>query len=485
MIQKTLLATLVLAAITGCTVGPDYQGAPQVAGKTLAAGRLAHDQPARPDAPPAAQWWHSLGDAQLDTLVNQALAHSPTLAEAEARLRQSRAGLASEQAAGRPKVSANATMLRMRSPDVSQFAGGEGGGGGRGPLSLYLADFDASWEVDLFGGTRRAIEAADASAAASAAQLADAQVQLAAEVVQAYVDLRDRQQRLALVDASSELEQQVLELTRQRRSRGVASELQLEQVITQADTTRSQRLPLQAQIVESLDQLALLCGQEPGELDAQLQASAALPSVPAQVPLADPAAMLKARPDIRAAERQLASANAQIGEKTADWFPKLSLLGDLGFSAADPGHLARKDNATWLLVPRLTWNALDFGRVKASVEGAEAGRDLALAQYRGTVLQALRDADSALVRYGHQRESVVLLRGIQASAERAAELTRQRYRAGTASTLDWLDAERTRFDAQQNRVAGDAQLLKDFAALHKSLGLGWDDAGSSRELQRL
>lgn len=473
MIQKTLLATLVLAAITGCTVGPDYQGAPEVAGKTLAANRLAHDTRTEAAAPAVAQWWHGLGDAQLDALVNQALADSPTLAEAQARLRQSRAGLASEQAAGRPKMSANATMLRMRSPDVSQFTGGEGGGG-RGPLSLYLADFDASWEVDLFGGTRRAIEAADASAGASAAQLADAQVQLAAEVVQAYVDLRDRQQRLALVDASSELEQQVLELTRQRRSRGVASELQLEQVITQADTTRSQRLPLQAQIVESLDQLALLCGLEPGELDARLQAPDALPSVPAQVPLADPAALLKARPDVRAAERQLASANAQIGEKTADWFPKLSLYGDLGFSAGDPGHLARKDNATWLVVPRLTWNALDFGRVKASVEGAEAGRDVALAQYRHTVLDALRDADSALARYGHQRENVVLLRGIQASAERAAELTRQRYRAGTASTLDWLDAERTRFDAQQNRVSGDAQLLRDFAALHKSLGLGWE-----------
>ncbi|MFK0091878.1 efflux transporter outer membrane subunit [Pseudomonas sp. NPDC090592] len=474
MIRKTLLATLVLAAINGCTVGPDYQGAPDLAENTLAAGRLAHDARAVPSAPPVAQWWHGLADTQLDALVEQAFAHSPTLAEAEARLRQSRAGLASERAAGRPKLTANATMLRMRSPDTSQFTGGEGGGGGgRGPLSLYLADFDASWEVDLFGGTRRAIEAADASAAASAAQLADAQVQLAAEVVQAYVDLRDRQQRLALVEASSELETQVLDLTRQRRSQGVASELQLEQVITQADTTRAQRLPLQAQIVESLDQLAMLCGQEPGELDAQLQAPVALPTVPAQVPLADPAAMLKARPDIRAAERQLASANAQIGEKTADWFPKLSLLGDLGFSAADPGHLARKGNATWLVVPRLTWNALDFGRVKASVEGAEAGRDLALAQYRGTVLDALRDADSALARYGHQRENVLLLRGIQASAERAAELTRQRYRAGTASTLDWLDAERTRFDAQQNRVTGDAQLLKDFAALHKSLGLGW------------
>lgn len=473
-IRKTLLATLILAAAGGCTVGPDYQGAPDVANKTLSAGHLPHDQRDQPGAPPVAQWWLGLGDDQLDALVADALAHSPDIAQAQARLRQSRAGLRGQQAAARPTASANATMLRMRSPDLSQFSGDEGGGGGgRGPLSLYMADFDASWEADLFGGTRRAIEAAAASADASAAQLADAQVELVAEVVQAYTDLRDRQSRLALVDASVDLEQQILDLTRQRRERGVASELQLEQVFTQTETTRAQRLPLQAQIVESLDQLAMLCGREPGELDAHLSAPREWPRIPAQVPVADPARLLKARPDIRAAERNLASANAQIGEKKADWFPKLSLYGDLGFSAGDPGHLARKDNATWLALPRLTWNALDFGRVKASIEEAEGGRDLALEQYRGTVLDALRDADTSLARYGHQRENVVMLRDIQASAERAANLTRQRYRAGTASTLDWLDAERTRFDAQQNRVSGDAQLLKDFAALHKSLGLGW------------
>lgn len=477
MIRNTWLTTLILAAplilLGGCTVGPDYQGAPQVTGKPLAA-HLAHDRHNLPTTPAVAQWWLSLGDQPLDRLISEALANSPDIAQARARLRQSRAGLSSQQAAARPKVSSNATMLRMRSPDLSQFSEGEGSGGGRGPLSLYLVDFDASWEVDLFGGTRRAIEAAGASSEASAAQLADAQVQLVAEVVQAYADLRDRQARLALVNASVDIEQQVLELTRQRRSQGVASELQLEQVFTQSETTRAQRLPLQAQIIESLDQIALLCGLPPGELDTRLASARPLPKIPAQVPVANPAQLLRARPDIRNAERNLASATAQIGEKTADWFPKLGLTGDLGFSAGDPGHLARKSNATWLAMPRLTWNVLDFGRVKAGIEEAEGGRDLALAQYRGTVLGALRDADTALARYGHQRENVVMLSDIQASAERAASLTRQRYRAGTASTLDWLDAERTRFEAQQNRVAGDAQLLKDFAGLHKSLGLGWE-----------
>ncbi len=466
---RRLLLPMTLIALAGCTVGPDYQGPPQVAAPSLAAGRLPHAPLALPTAPAPARWWQALGDAQLDALIDTALTSSPDLASAEARLRQSRAGLHSEQASGRPKVDAGATLLRMRSPNTSAL----GYDSGRGPLSLYLASFDASWEVDLFGGTRRAVEAASASADASAAQLADSQVRLAAEVVQAYVDLRDRQARLALVEASAATEDQALDLTQQRRARGVASQLQLEQVLTQADTTRARRLPLQAEIIQALDQLAALSGLAPGELDARLAAPQPLPQVPATVPLADPAALLKARPDVRVAERQLASSQARIGEQTAGWFPKLSLYGSLGFSAGDPSHLARSDNATWLAVPRLTWNALDFGRVAASVNSAEAGRDEALAHYQAVVLEALRDADTALARYGHQRENVVLLRDIEASATRAASLTGQRYRAGTASTLDWLDAERTRFEAEQNRIAGDAQLLKDFTSLHKALGLGW------------
>ncbi|WP_248767016.1 efflux transporter outer membrane subunit [Pseudomonas sp. MWU12-2345] len=472
MIDRTLISALIVGLLAGCTVGPDYHGAPAVAEKTVAAGRFAHADPVAVSTPAVAHWWHELGDAQLDSLVETALNDSSDIRVAQARLRQARAGLHGQQAAELPKMSANATAIRMRSPDLSSLTGQQSSGG-RGPLSLYLTDFDASWEVDMFGGTRRAIEAASASADASAESLADAQVQLAAEVVQAYVGLRDQQTRLALVDASAGLEAQVVDLTRQRRSRGVASQLQLEQVTTQWQTTRAQRLPLQAQIIESLDQLAVLCDLEPGELDGRLGQPGALPSVPASVPVADPAAVIKSRPDIRAAERQLAASTAQVGEKKADWFPKLSLTGDLSFSAAAPSHLVRTDNATWLLVPRLTWNALDFGRVAADVDSAEGGVDEARAHYRGVVLGALRDADTALARYGHQRENVVLLRDIEASSARAASLTRERYDAGTASTLDWLNAERTRFDAEQNRVSGDSELLKDFASLHKALGLGW------------
>ncbi len=189
--------------------------------------------------------------------------------------------------------------------------------------------------------------------------------------------------------------------------------------------------------------------------------------------MGDPATLLKQRPDIRAAEFRLISKNAQIGQHEADWFPKLTLIGDLGFSSSEPGHLVRSQSFMWIGAPFITWNILDFGKNKATVEGARAGYEEAEAKFESTVLGALRDANVALSRYGHQRDNVVSLRRVEDSATRAAELTEQRYHAGTTSALDWLDAERTRFSAEQNRIAGDAELIKYYVSLQKSLGLGW------------
>jgi len=472
------LRTLAVASallVAGCTVGPDYHGAPEVAGDAMRTGAYPHaGSGVEAHTPGVARWWTALDDAQLTALIDDAIAHSPDIRAAQAKVRQSRASLRSHEADLLPKGTVDMTMLRTRSPDLSLLGGNNGSASsGRGPLDLYMAGFDASWEVDLFGGTRRAVEAASADADAASEDLADAHVQLAAEVAQTYVALRDQQARLALVRDSAQIEGEMLDLTRQRRAGGVASELDVERLVTQVEQTQSRVLPLEADVIESLDQLALLTGRAPGALDAELKTAKALPSVPAKVAIGDPTALMQARPDIRAAERRLASQNAQIGVQTANWFPKLSIMGELGYSALDPGHLVRKENFSWLALPRLQWNVLDFGRVQAGVDGAKAGRDQAQAKYESAVLTALRDADVALSRYGHQRENVYRLRSVEASATRAATLTRQRYRAGTASTLDWLDAERTRFSAEQDRIAGDAQLLKSFVTLQKALGLGW------------
>ena len=361
-----------------------------------------------------------------------------------------------------PKSSATAAALYTGSGDSQTDA-----------THLYLSGFDASWELDIFGASRRAVEAASAEADAVQADLADAHVQLAAEVGQAYIGLRDQQQRLRIARQSEQLERQLLDFTGQRLAQGTASELDRERIATQVETTRAASIALELEVIESLDELALLSGLEPGALDTRLGTEAALPALPAMVNIGDPAQLLQQRPDIRAAERRLASSTAQIGEHKAAAFPRVSLFGSLSFSASAPGHLLRKDNLSALGVPYLQWNWLDFGRVQAQVKQAEAGRDEALARYRSSVLGALRDADVALARYGNERQRRGTLGRVETSAVRASTLTEQRYRAGTSSVLDWLDAERTRYRAEQDRVHSDGQLIKDYIALQKSLGLGW------------
>lgn len=479
-------------ALPGCTVGPDYRGAPEVAKDAVHANAFVRASAAGvTSAHVPSRWWDTLNDPQLNALIDAALANNQDLRAAQARLRQSRAQLQQQRASNMPTVSADAAAVRMREPDLSGLqssqqsssSGNNGSTGqtaqstntsqGRGPLQLYTAGFDASWEIDLFGGTRRAIEAASAQAQAVDADLADTQVSLAAEVAQAYIDLRSQQQRLILANQSAALEQKTLDLIRQQRERGVVTDSDVERQTTQVENTKATLIPLDEQITESLDQLAVLTGQAPGALDKELSASAPLPVMPASVSVDDPATMLQQRPDIRAAERRIAASNAQIGQRTADLFPKVKLLGFIGTDAANPGHLLRKNAFTWLGAPYLQWDVLDFGRTRSGIRQAEASRDEAEANYSQTVLAALQDANNALSRYGHQRESVTRLQQIEASADRSSTLMQQRYQAGASSLIDLLDTQRTQFSAQQNLVQGRADLLKDFVSLQKSLGLGW------------
>lgn len=467
-------AAALSASLAGCAVGPDYHQAPPVAQASLAAPAYVRAPAAGVVAQPApSDWWQGLRDPQLTALIEAALAHSPDMSAAQARLRQARAQLGQQQAALTPSLTTDVAAPRLRSPNLSSFTGGQQQSGGQGPLQLYSATFDASWEIDIFGGKRRATQAASAQTQAAQADLADVQVSLAAEVAQAYIDLRGQQLRLRLAQQAADLQQKMLDLTRRRRIAGTAADLDVERLSSQVEGTRANLLPLSEQIVESLDRLAVLTGRAPGELDTQLSAARDLPSIPAEVPVGDPAALLRQRPDIRAAERRLAASYAQIGVKEADMFPKVTLMGALGFTSTSMGNLLTKSAFTWMGIPFLQWNFLSFGRNREAVAQAEAARDEADANYRKAVLVALRDANDALSRYGHQREHVVRLQQVQASATRAARLMRDRYAAGAASLIDLLDTQRTEYAAQQDVVSGQAALLDDFVSLQKSLGLGW------------
>lgn len=451
------------ALLAACaSVGPDYKGAPAVAEDAVNAKSFARDGAGTTHSEPVAEWWRSLDDARLSELIEAALQHSPTLAATEARLRQSRARFAQQKTQQLPKATASAAMLDLDRPGADpQWT------------RLYATGIDATWEIDIFGGTRRAVEAAAADAQAAEADLADAQVSLAAEVANDYAELRAQQQRRLLATQATDDDRRMLALVQQQRAQGVASQMDVEKLIAQTRGDEANLEDIDAAIAIALDQLAVLTGKSPGALDVTLAAPQTLPHVPAQVAIGDPAALIRHRPDVRAAERRLASSQAQIGQKVAGYFPKLNLFGNIGFAGTTTNNLFSHDNLAYLGVPYLTWNVFDFGSTSSAVHQAEGARDEARAKYESAVLGALQDANASLARYGHQRERTVKLLAQTESAARTADLTQQRRDRGVANLIDVLDAQRSLSEARMSSLAAEADLLKDFVALHKSLGLGW------------
>lgn len=465
LLLSSLLATLPLAACT--TVGPDYTGAPVLpTGQKLVRATTPATSPMVQPAP----WWQSLHDVQLNRLLALAVQNSPDLAAAQARVRQSRAGLAQQEANARPKSGASAVGLALDMGPGTDAAQN---------LRFYNLGLDASWEVDLFGGSRRAVEVATAQAGQAQARLADVQVSLLADVVQAYASLRQRQQESRLRAQLLQLDEAALQLVQQRRNAGVIGNMELESQRSQwLDSQRALRDAEQA-VTETLDQLALLCGQPSGALDAELTAEGGIPAVPAVVEVGDVASLLQQRPDIRSAERQLAASTARIGQRKAGYFPKLTLLGDIGLGATSASKLFSRSSSMLLAAPYLSWDWLDLGRTGAAVAQAEAERDEAVADYRSAVLHALQDANQSLSRYARQRDTLLKRQALLHSASQQAQLMAQRRQAGVADQTQLLDAQRNLLTATLAEQDSRAALLQAFATLHKSLGLGWQSGAGS------
>ena len=480
--QLSLIPLLLLGA---CTVGPNYAGPPKAIGSaaTPPTGFARADTTLATTAPAVADWWTTLNDPMLNWLEERALASNPNVAVAQARLKQARSSLRLERANQAPNANASATYLHANLPELNLGGGGgehggasggsASGSGGGTNVDFFNLGFDASWEIDLFGGRRRTVEAARASAEAAEANVADAQVSLSADVAQTYVGLRDAQQRLILAREASKMQRDTLNLTLQRFNNGTASQLEVERLRNQVESTDAQILPLSSSVETYLNALAILIGEAPGTLDQRLTQAGPVPLPPAQVAVGDPTALLQRRPDIRAAERNLAAQTARIGVAEAAKFPRLNLMGIIGIGGTSLDSLTDLDNLVTLGAPMLQWNVLNFGRANARVGQAEGARDEAEARYRGAVLLALRDAEDSLSRFRARRNTVATLARAKASADRSAVLMQQRYRAGAATLIDTLDAERQRVAAQQSLSQAVAGLTNDYVALQKALGLGW------------
>jgi NodT family efflux transporter outer membrane factor (OMF) lipoprotein len=486
--SRTFTLGFLCSVLAGCVVGPNYRGAPEAAPDAARAAAFKRaDASLETAVPPPSRWWDTMDDPALNGLIEKAFASSPTLQAAEARIRQSRALLVQRQAAGLPGATATGAAIKASVPasgplaalggsSSSSSSAGQASSGGHQTIDFYTAGFDAIWEIDLFGGVRRGVEGAAAQTDAAIARYQDAQVQLAAEVGQAYASLRGLQRQLEIGNENAAVQGRMLALTEARRGGGTADDLDLERVRAQITQTQADIVPLGGRIQENLDQLALLTGGEPGALDASLATAAPLPRVPATVAVGDPASLLRRRPDVRAAERALAAGNAAVGQAVAARFPKVTLFGNIGFSSSSASDLFHHDKLAVLGGPILQWNFLDFGGNRARVRQSEAGFDEAVAMYRQAVLAALQDAEQGVSRFRSQRDTLEQLAASRDSATRSAALAQARYRGGTASLLDALDAERQRLQAENGLTQGATALVTQYVALQKSLGLGWSEA---------
>lgn len=492
--SRTITLGFLCSALAGCVVGPDYRGAPDAAPDAARAAAFKRaDALLEPAVPPPSRWWETMEDPALNALIEKAFAASPTLQAAEARIRQSRALLVQRRAAGLPGATATGAAIKASVPASGPLAAlggssaasssssssgtssGQASAGGHQTIDFYTAGFDAVWEIDLFGGVRRGVEGAAAQTDAAIARYQDAQVQLAAEVGQAYAGLRGLQRQLEIGNENAAVQRRMLALTEARRRGGTADDLDVERVRAQITQTQADIVPLGGRIQESLDQLALLTGQEPGALDTGLATAAPLPKVPASVAVGDPASLLRRRPDVRAAERALAAGNAAVGQAVAARFPKVTLFGNIGFSSGSASDLFHHDKLAVLGGPILQWNFLDFGGNRARVRQSEAAFDETEAMYRQAVLAALQDAEQGVSRFRSQRDTLEQLAASRDSATRSAALAQTRYRGGTASLLDALDAERQRLQAENGLAQGATALVTQYMALQKSLGLGWSE----------
>lgn len=485
--KGVILATLVLG---GCVVGPDYSGPPELGRATPQVSFVRQAPDTTSNQPAVASWWTSLQDPVLNELEQRALASNPSLAAAQARIRQARASVRQERANLFPTVSAQGTAVFADLPGIDLQASQGGGTPAPTPapqpsptpdpdtsLRFYNLGLNANWEIDLAGGQVRKTEAANALAAAAAYNAADAQVQLTAEVAQTYTNLRDRQQRAAALRRGLELQQQVLGLAQQRFRQGTVPAFTVGQANRAVQATTNDLAAAEAETEIYLNALAALAGEAPGSLDPMLAVPRDIPRPPASVAIGDPASLLRRRPDIRAAERNLAAATARIGVAEAARFPKISFMGILGIGGPTLGDLVDLGNISKIAVPQLQWGLLDFGRTSAAIAQTRAGRDEAEAQYRQVVLGALQDAETSLSRFAQQRRTVAALAEISRSADQSAALMRQRYERGVISRGDSLEAERQRLLAEANLRSAMAALTASYVAIQKSLGLGWGEAG--------
>lgn len=456
---KRLMVAAVVAALAGCTVGPDYVR-PEV---TLPEQFVEAPASATQSVP--GELWSSLGNEELDRLIARALQANTTIAQSLARLDETRAYAGLSVFSLFPTVTANASAERSQPSSSDPFIPPNA----VQRTDTYRAGFDASWEIDLFGSLRNQSNQIYQEVEANTAALRDVQLSIVAEVAQTWFALRGARQLLALREQQSDNLQSSVELQQTLLDNGRGNSLDLARIQTLAAIQASQIGPAEAERVRQEQRLAALTGWSVETLRAQLDPEAELIELPPLSTVGSPEEWLLRRPDVRAAERRIAAAYSDIGFETAQYFPILTLNGSYGWTAQSFGNLGNSGSDRSTFGPSLSWRFLDFGRVRQYVRAAEARANGAIAAYQEAVLRALEDVENSFAGLRAANQSAIELARAQISSADALRLSRLRFDAGASSYIDVLDSERTHLDLETQALQARIQQATALVAVYKSL----------------
>ncbi len=470
--RRAIFALLGLALSSCAAVGPDYQP-PKIA--VPAAWNNSGGNIAQQDREDLEEWWRNLKDPLLTELIEEALRTSPDILSARSKLREARARRAIAGADYYPTVAGSGSASRSKSSTET----------GSGKIhELYQAGFDASWELDIFGGVRRNVEAAQSAFQASTASLADTRVSLAAEVATNYIQIRSQQVRLKITRANLASQEETLQLTQWRAQAGLVSSQDVEQARSNLEQTRAQLPSLEISQIQAEHALEILLGKPPGALQQRLATAANLPLIPNRLAIGIPADTLRQRPDIRVAERNLAAETARLGVAEAARYPTFKLSGSIGLEALTLSGLLNSGADKASLLGGITAPIFNAGKLRNQVEVQDAVREQARISYEQSVLSALSEVENALVsldRSGSQSEA---LAAATTAAQNAADLAKQRYSAGLIDFQAVLDAERTVRSNADSLATARADRVLALIRLYKALGGGWQPAAENQRHQQ-
>jgi multidrug efflux system outer membrane protein len=499
-----------LFPLTACTVGPNFTppSSPDVPAWNDRSAR-GHDPQSlvTTSSNPDPQWWDRFDDPILTRIEQQAISGNLDLQQAVLRVVAARESAVAARAAGLPSLSGTGSYTReqvgakgvlessgvygqlnnladQNSP-LNQFSPGLGNrvadaaNGGLNkfeqPINLYQYGLDASWELDLFGRVRRSVEQANASTEAQIEATHDALVMLEGQAADAYVQLRGAQALLKSQQENVASAQSSLDLTQRQQRQGLATGLDVDQALTQLGDQQAQLPGYEKQAQQALNQLSVLVGEPPGTLDAELAPPGSMPTIPNVIGIGVPAELARRRPDIREAEAELHAATANVGVATASFYPYISLTGNVGLRAVDASYLTNWASAFYSFGPSVSLPIFQGGKLTANLRLARAQQVSAALSYRGTVLNALREVENALVAYRTDRAARDTLAGTIRSGEQALYLAREAYSAGLSNFLQVLVTERTLVASRQQLIQADITLTNDVIALYNALGGGWQE----------